>query len=261
VFRHLELVERDTILVVSMNRPEVRNALSIDLMEELTACALQCEARSDVAAVVLAGGADYFSAGADLKDPKRWNASAQSLVEQRRLAGLGYRMCEAWEKIPQITIAAIAGYALGGGLAIALACDFRVAEENSLVGFPEVSLGLPLTWGSIARMVQLAGPTKAKRLTILCERLAAPVAYDMGLLDYLCAPGEALTRATELARSVAAMPQAVVRMSKETINATANALLHLGAHGGADQFAWSAASEEARAARAAFSRKKARDAC
>jgi enoyl-CoA hydratase/carnithine racemase len=255
MYRYLLLEPHGAALIVRMNRPEARNALSVALMEELAEFARGCEARADVRVVILAGGPDHFCAGADLKDPERWEAPARGLSEQRRVANAGYRMCAAWEAIPQMTLAAIEGCAIGGGLALALACDFRVAAAGAFVSLPEVSLGLPLTWGTVHRLVALVGPARAKRLTVLGERLAAPDAHALGLIDYLAAPGGAEARALELAAAIAALPEHSVRMSKETINAVANALLHLGSHMGGDQFALAAASEEVAAARERFAKR------
>ncbi|HSD43259.1 MAG TPA: enoyl-CoA hydratase/isomerase family protein [Burkholderiales bacterium] len=256
MYKHLALEEREGVLTVRMNRPRSRNALSLALMRELTELARGCEARGAVRAIVLAGGPDHFCAGADLKDPDRWDAASKPLAEQRRIASAGYRMCAAWEEIPQVTIAAIEGYAIGGGMALALACDFRVAAGNAFVSFPEISLGMPLTWGTIHRLVQLAGPAQAKRLAILCERIAAAEAREIGVIDHVAPAGEAESRAHDIARTVAAMPETVVRMTKESANAAANALLHLGSHAGADQFALAIASEEGHAARSRFTERK-----
>jgi enoyl-CoA hydratase/carnithine racemase len=115
---------------------------------------------------------------------------------------------------------------------------------------------MPLTWGTIHRLVQLAGPAQAKRLAILCERVSAPDARAAGLLDEVVPAGTAEARAIELARAAAAMPPAAARLAKETANAAANALLHLGAHMEADQFALLVASAEGRAARARFAERK-----
>jgi enoyl-CoA hydratase len=256
VYQHLTLDERDGILVARMNRPRSRNALSLALMQELTDFAHACDSRDAIRAIVLAGGADHFSAGADLKDPGRWDVASRPLGEQRRIANAGYRLCAAWEAIPQVTIAAIEGYAIGGGIALALACDFRVLAENAYVSFPEISLGMPLTWGTIHRLVQLAGPAQAKRLAILGERLSAAEARAAGIVEYVAPAGGAEARAHEIAGAAAALPQAAVRLTKETANAAANALLHLGSHMAAEQFALLTASEEGRVARARFTPRK-----
>ncbi len=249
MYKHLLLEARDGVLVVRLNRPRQRNALSLALMHELTELALECDLRDEMRAIVLAGGPDHFCAGADLREPGRWDVGAKPLAEQRRIANAGYRLCAAWEAIPQVTLAAIEGYAIGGGGALALACDWRIAAENAFVSFPEVSLGMPLTWGTIHRLVQLAGPAQAKRLAILCERVGAREAHAAGILDEVVPAGGAEARAVELARAAAAMPPAAARLAKETANAAANALLHLGARAEADQFALLVASAEGRAAR------------
>jgi enoyl-CoA hydratase/carnithine racemase len=158
-------------------------------------------------------------------------------------------MCKAWEEMPQITIAAIEGYAVGGGLALSLACDWRVLAQDAFVSLPEIALGIPLTWGTIPRLVNLLGPAKAKRLTILCERVVAPEALSLGLVDYTCDKGQALVRAQALAAQTLAQPAATLRMSKESVNAAATALNHATSYMAHDQIALAASSPESRAAR------------
>jgi enoyl-CoA hydratase/carnithine racemase len=243
---------RERLAIVRLARPAARNALSRELMRALTRTARELAERTDIDVVVLTGDATCFSAGADLKDGRAWEDDSLSAVERRENAGTGYRMCKAWEELPQITIAAIEGYAVGGGLALTLACDWRVAADDAFVSLPEIALGIPLTWGTIPRLVNLLGPAKAKRLTILCERIAAPAALAIGLIDYVAPRGQALARALEVAGQTLAMPAAAVRMSKETANAVATALNHAAGHMAHDQIVAAAASPEARAARAAF---------
>jgi enoyl-CoA hydratase/carnithine racemase len=250
------VIEREgRVAVVRMNRPAQRNALSIAFMRALTrtAEALRDDPKIDV--VLLTGGGGWFSAGADLKDEERWSIADKPLAEQREIGQTGYRMARAWEELPQITIAAIEGYAIGGGLALALACDWRVLAEDAFVSLPEIGLGIPLTWGTLPRLIALGGPARAKRLIILCERIGAQDALQMGFVDYVVAGGETLAKAREVAGRVLEMPRASVRMSKETVNATAYALAHLASHAGADQFNLAAASPEAADARARFSKR------
>jgi enoyl-CoA hydratase/carnithine racemase len=256
-YENLKLEVADRCAVVTLDRPASRNALSHRLMRELIAVAHELAGRDDVDAVILSGGPKCFSAGADLEDARAWADPSLSISERRRITATGYRLCRAWEEIPQITIAAIEGYAVGGGLALALACDWRVAGNDAFVSLPEISLGIPLTWGTIPRLVNLLGPAKAKRLTILCERIAAPQALALGLLEETVPAGEALARARDMAGRALAMPPAVVRMSKESINAVATALNHAAGYMAHDQIALAAASEESRAAReAALHRRK-----
>ena len=238
------------LALVRMNRPASRNALSRALMRELTTCARTLAERTDVDVVILTGDNACFSAGADLKDANAWADDTLSTVERREVAGTGFRMCKAWEEMPQITIVAIEGYAIGGGLALSLACDWRVLADDAFVSLPEIALGMPLTWGTIPRMVNLLGPARAKRLTILCERVTANEALAMGLIDHVTPKGTALEKARALAAQTLAMPAAAVRMSKESVNAVATALNHAAGYMAHDQIALAAASPEARTARA-----------
>lgn len=244
---HIDIDGR--IAVVQLHRPAARNALSQALMRELTRCARELAERSDIDVVLLTGGERCFSAGADLRDARSWADASMPLVERREVASLGWRMCRAWEELPQITIAAIEGYAVGGGLALALACDWRVAADDAFVSLPEIALGIPLTWGTIPRLTSLIGPARAKRLTILCERVPAAEALAIGLVDYRAAKGQALAQAREVATRTLAMPAAAVRMSKESVNAVATALHHAAGYMAHDQIALAAASAESRAAR------------
>ncbi|HTP96504.1 MAG TPA: enoyl-CoA hydratase/isomerase family protein [Burkholderiales bacterium] len=244
------------LATVKLDRPARRNAFSVDLMEQLIAAANELSLRHDIGAVVVTGGDEFFSAGADLKDERRWDTGSKTFVERRETARLGTRLARAWEEVPQITIAAIEGYAIGAGLALTLALDWRVMASNAFVSLPEIELGIPLTWGSIPRLTRLVGPAKAKRVTILCERIGAPDALAMGLIDYVAAPGAAAARAREVAQAVLAMPAHSVRMSKESVNVAANALNHAASFMAHDQFQLAMATEESRKARAAVLARK-----
>lgn len=249
MYEHLIVKEQGRWVEVHLNRPQVRHALSRALMREITAVARALSERTDIDVVILTGDARCFSAGADLNDAQAWADDSLSTVQRRDMAGTGFRMCKAWEEMPQITIAAIEGYAVGGGLALSLACDWRVLAQDAFVSLPEIALGIPLTWGTIPRLVNLVGPAKAKRLTILCERVAAPEALSLGLVDYLIDKGQALIRAQALAEQTLAQPAATMRMSKESVNAAATALNHATSYMAHDQIALAASSAESRAAR------------
>src|SRR3990172_11130739 len=249
MYRTLDLQIKGGIATVALNRPEARNAMSAELMEEMIACAARIAARRDVDVAIVRGSGACFSAGADLKDSRRWANAAQPLEEQRETAALGYRMARAWEELPQITLAAIEGYAIGGGLALAAALHWRVMATNAFVSLPEIALGIPLTWGTIPRLVNLLGPAKAKRLTILCERVTAEQALSMGLADFLAPPGQALKAARGPAARVVALPRNSVRMSKESVNAYANIGAHAASHMAHDQGQLAPARPASRAAR------------
>lgn len=248
MYRNLKLELDGRLARLTLERPERRNAFSAELMRELIAAAGELAARRDVDAVVVSGAGGVFSAGADLKDSSRW-AGGAPLLEQREIASLGGRMARAWEELPQVTVAAIEGYAVGGGLAFAAALDWRVMARDAFVSLPEISLGIPLTWGTLPRLVNLVGPARAKRLAILCERVDAQAAQAMGLVEEVCAPGTALAAAGELAAKALAMPKHSVMMTKETVNAYASIGAHAVSHMAPDQLELAAASPESRAAR------------
>lgn len=248
-FQHIALQVDGRLATVRLQRPASRNAMSVALMRELTRAAQGLAERCDVDAVLLTGDATCFSAGADLKDRAAWADETLPLVERREIAGLGWRLCKAWEELPQVTIVAIEGYAVGGGLALAVACDWRVIADDAFVSLPEIALGIPLTWGAIPRLTALVGPARAKRLTILCERIGAADALAMGLVDHVAPHGDALARATEIAQQVLALPAAAVRMSKATVNALATSGHLAAAHMGLDQLMLAGASAESKAAR------------
>ena len=253
----LKLEIKGAVATVTLNRPEARNAMSAALMREMIACAGRLAAKRGVDVVIVRGSGKCFSAGADLKDASRW-ASTRPLHEQREIAALGYRMARAWEEVPQITIAAIEGYAIGGGLALVAALDWRVIAEDAFVSLPEIALGIPLTWGTLPRLVNLVGPARAKRLSILCERMPAADALAIGLADYVAPPGKALSKAKEVAKQVLALPRNSVRMTKESVNAYASIGAHAASHMAHDQVQLASASKEARTAREKFLLRKAK---
>jgi len=248
----LEIQASGGVWSVRLNRPQTRNAFSLELMRSLIQTAEQLRDEPGVRAVILCAAGPHFSAGMDLAEVQKSDASKLSLAERRKLAALGERMCQAWEDIPAMTIAAIEGHCIGGGAALAAALDWRVIGSSAWFWLPEIALGLPLGWGALPRLVGLLGPARAKRFIILGERLQGQQALDFGLAEYLVADGQAEAEAVKLAQRVVELPEVAVAMSKQAVNASANALNHLASHMVSDQLALALASEEALAARARF---------
>jgi enoyl-CoA hydratase/carnithine racemase len=245
-------VEREGVVaVVRFDRGESLNAFNQKLIRELTAVARAFHDDLDTRAVVLTGSARAFSAGIDLRDPETWTRP-ESDVAAREQFYRGVRLCRAWEDMPQITVAAIEGLAVGAGVALAIACDWRVIARDAYLYVPEVRIGLNLQWGALPRLVALVGPARAKRITILCERMAAEEAVRWGLAEEIAEAGRAVEVARDLARRAAEMPAAAVRIVKEAVNATAGALHRATSFADADQSALTAAHRDARAAREAF---------
>ena len=248
----LDIQAKGGVWSVRLNRPQTRNAFSLELIRSLTQTAEQLRDEPGVRAVVLCAAGPHFSAGMDLAEVQKSDASKLSLAERRTLAALGERMCQAWEDIPAMTIGAIEGHCIGGGAALAAALDWRVIGSSAWFWLPEIALGLPLGWGALPRLVGLLGPARAKRFIILGERLQGQQALDFGLAEYLVADGQAEVEALKLAQRVVELPEVAVAMSKQAVNASANALNHLASHMVSDQLALALASEEALAARAWF---------
>lgn len=249
-------IERDGALaVVRFDRGGSLNAFDQDMIVGLTDVALEFQKDLNTHAVVLGGALDVFSAGIDLKDERMWQMQGLSDIEKREVFYRGVRLCQAWEDMPQITVAAMEGLSIGAGVALALACDFRIMGQEAFLQVPEVRIGLNLQWGALPRLISLVGPAKAKRICLLCERMPAKQALEWGLIDELAFDGAALEHATALARRTFAMPAVTVRMVKEAINATANALHKVSAYADADQSQLSGAFEEALAAREAFTQR------
>jgi enoyl-CoA hydratase len=163
------------------------------------------------------------------------------------------RLCRAWEEMPQLTICAMERLSVGAGVAIALACDWRVLGRNAYLYVPETKIGLNLQWGALPRLVTLVGPAKAKRITLMQEKMGAQQALDWGLIDAIAEDGQTVDKALEMARTVLDQAPAVtVRLVKEAINATAGALHRASSFADADQSQLTGKFEAAVEARAKF---------
>lgn len=245
------------IVHVTFDRGDNMNALNAELMQSLTATAqlLQQDINSSV---VILSGEGAFSAGADLKANRAILSkdSDMTLLARRQALKLGPDMCAAWEQLEQITIAAIESFCVGGGVALAAACDHRVAGEDALFYLPEVPLGMQMSWQSNPRAVALIGPSRAKRFVILGEKLLAPTALEWGLIDECVKPGGSLAAATALAERYAALPPVPLRMAKQAINAAAGALNYTASYADRDQFLLTTTSDDLQEGIGAFLEKR-----
>ncbi|RIJ17781.1 enoyl-CoA hydratase/isomerase family protein [Henriciella mobilis] len=249
----LVTIERQgRVAIVRFDTGTRANALSQALIRELTDAARQFHDAPDVSAVVLTGRADQFTLGADLKDPERAASADAGLSERRILLRAGPRLCQAWEDVDALTICAIEGWCVGGGMALAAACDLRVASREAMLYVPEVERGMNMSWGSIPRFVALVGPARTKRLAALCEKVPAQTAYDWGLCDHLTEPGGALRHALEVAERASGLPPTALKMVKQDVNVAAHALARATAHRDLEAFLLTQESEDFREGVAAF---------
>ena len=250
-YANVEIESRGTVAVVRFDRKSSLNAFNQELILELTDVAKRFQGDLETRAVVLTGAASGFSAGIDLKDAKTWEKLDDDVALRERFYR-GVKLCKAWEEMPQITVAAMEKLAVGAGVALALACDWRVLARDAYLYVPEVKIGLNLQWGALPRLITLVGPARAKRIVILCERMSAEHALDWGLVDELADSGASIEGALALAEAAAAMPHATTRMIKEAVNATANALHHVSAYADADLSQLTGGFQDALAARKTF---------
>jgi enoyl-CoA hydratase/carnithine racemase len=242
--------------LVTFDRGNGVNALSQDLMEELIGVAGSFEDDTDINTIILTGAKNAFTGGIDLKDPKLLQAMNADLGARRKLLAYGPKMCRAWEDLEQITIAAIEGHCVGGGVALAISCDFRIAARSAFFRIPELKLGMNMSWQSLPRLTHLVGPARAKEMVILAQKVNASTAHDWGLVQEVTEDGKAVGHALEMADKIATMPPLPVRMTKETINAITNSLDRVCSHMDTDQFMLCQMTEDHKEAIGAFLNKR-----
>jgi enoyl-CoA hydratase len=221
----IETVDRVATLTIS--REQRRNALN-DATLLLLKRALEELARADVSAIILTGaGSKAFSAGADIKE-----LAAQPMKERIASTDLGQSVGDMIEQYPRPVIAAIEGFCLGGGLEMAMCCDYRVCGEGATFGLPEVALGALSSWGGTVRLPRLVGPARAREVILFNRRLDAKEAFEWGLVNRVVPQGTALQAARALAGEVfASTDPGIVSIAKglltHGIGATPRAQRHL----------------------------------
>ncbi len=210
-------VERDgAVAVVTIDRPEALNALDPTTLTALRDALAELAADAATRAVVLTGaGEKAFVAGADIKAMAAMNAD-----EARAWGALGHETALLLETMPKATIAAVNGFALGGGCELALACDIRYASETARLGQPEVSIGIIPGWGGTQRLPRVVGIGLAKELILTGRMVDADEALRSGLVNAVFPADELMTKALELAQSIAAKSPLVVAAIKEATGRT-----------------------------------------
>src|SRR6202041_2634754 len=207
------------IAVVRFDRGDGIHALAPEALRQLTDAARSFEDDGDTSVVVLTGSAKAFSAGFDLKDAEGRSRKTMDLGSLRRHLKLGPRLARAWQEMDQITIAAIEGFCIGGGIALAVALDFRVMSRSAHMRIPEIGLGMNMSWQSIPRLLHLMGPARTKQAVILADqRISAEGAPAGGGGGEGADPGAPVDPAMAGAAKFPSQPPISAAMTKLTIN-------------------------------------------
>ena len=198
--------------VVTMNRPEALNALNDQVLRDLDAVLTQAEEDTELYVLVVTGAGRSFVAGADIGQ-----MSGFSAVEGKAFGVYGNQVFAKLENLSKPTIAAVNGFALGGGCELAMACDIRLASEKAKFGQPETGLGITPGFGGTQRLPRIVGASRAMELILTAKTISAAQAREIGLVSEVYPPEELMDRALELANAIAANAQVAVRQSKAAI--------------------------------------------
>ncbi len=220
------------IATVKINRPDKLNAMNTDVARELVSLFTQLDTDNDVKVIILTGeGEKAFSAGADIEYMSK--ISADESVEY---AKLGQLVTNTIELVSKPTIAAINGFALGGGCEVAMSCDIRIAADTAKLGQPEVTIGIPPGWGGTQRLMRIVGIAKAKELVYTGKMIKADEALQIGLVNQVFPLASLMEETMKMANQIAANSVSGVKMSKIAINKGRNADLDTGL--GIELLAW-----------------------
>jgi len=251
-YKNIIFEKENGIATITFNRPKALNALSTDLIAELSRAADEVGEDEAVRVLILTGaGEKAFVAGADITELATYN-SLQGKV-------FGKKGHEAFNKIEGLSIpviAAVNGYALGGGCEIALTCDFIYAAENAMFGLPEITLGLMPGFGGTQRLPRLIGANMAKEMIYTGKMISAAEAHRIGLVNKVCPPGALMEEVKKTAAEIASRGKVSLRAAKQAVNRGMDVDLASGCAIEIDAFALCLASEDAREGTRAFLEKR-----
>jgi len=243
--------EENGVAVLTIDRQDKLNSLNPRVIEEIHRALQELEEDQPRVTIVTGAGERAFVAGADIAEMNK-----MSPLEAKRFAELGHRATALLDRSTVPSIAAVNGFALGGGCELALACDIRIAAENALFGFPEVTLGILPGLGGTQRLPRLVGPGIAKEMIFSGRRIKAEEARTVNLVNRVVPEGEALDVARELAGEIASNGPVAVRHAKAATNKAQDLDLESGLDYEADQFALLFGTEDAREGMGAFVEKR-----
>ena len=243
---------KDGVAIITFNRPEVLNALSDKLFKELSHALDEISENEDIRVLILTGaGEKSFVAGADIKEIAAFDA-----LDAKSFAQTGQLTINKFEKLPIPVIAAVNGFALGGGCEIALACDFIYASENAMFGLPEINLGLIPGLGGTQRLPRLIGKNMAKEMIFTGKMISAAEAEKIGIVNKVCSQKSLMEEAVKTAKTIASRGKVSLRTAKQAINNGMNVDLATGCSIEIDAFALCFTSPDAKEGALAFLEKR-----
>jgi enoyl-CoA hydratase len=251
--QYLEVERHDAVTLVRLNRPEVLNALCLGLMEELAQTFSELEADDEVAVIVLTGNDKAFAAGADINEMK--DVSFQYMLEDGGLT----RHCDSIANCSKPVIAAVAGYALGGGCELAMMCDFIIAADNAKFGQPEITIGTIPGFGGSQRLTRLVGKSRAMDMCLTGRMMDAAEAERSGVVSRVEALDSYLDVALEAAAKIAGFSRPVVSMAKAAVDLALETTLTQGIKTERQMFKSTFALDDQKEGMAAFAEKRSPD--
>lgn len=251
-FKNLLLQSSNGVAVVTINRPKVLNALDDTTMKELDQLCDELAQNDAIKVIIITGsGEKAFVAGADIAQMLPLSA-----IESRKYSKDGQATLNKLENLPQAVIAAINGFALGGGCELAMACDIRIASNKAKFGQPEVSLGITPGFGGTQRLARLVGKGRAMELLFTGEFIDAEEAYRIGLVNKVVAPDELMDSAMFMAEKIMSCSPLAVQLSKVAINEGIDADLQTGVAYEAEVFALCFSTNDQKEGMSAFQEKR-----
>lgn len=246
------LEKKGHIAVATINRPKALNALNSQVLEDIDQLVEQVKADDEIRALVITGsGEKAFVAGADIGE-----MSTLTKAEGEAFGKKGNDVFRKLETLPIPTIAAVNGFALGGGCELSMACDIRLASEKAKFGQPEVGLGITPGFGGTQRLARIVGVSNAMELILTAKTINAARAQELGLVSHVYPPEELMDKAMELAQAIAANAQVAVRQSKAAIRRGLQTDMYTGAAYEAEAFGLCFATEDQKDAMTAFVNKE-----
>ncbi len=252
-FKNLRYEIEKHVGTITVDRPQALNAISLETMDELETIVASIERGADVRALIITGaGEKSFVAGGDLKEFGRLDSLQAGRAMALKMQGILNRL----EALEALVIAAINGYAFGGGCEVAVACDYRIASAEARLGFRQVKMGLVPGWGGGPRLVRLVGRPAALRLLLTGDTVTAEEALRLGLVDEVHPPAGVMPAARALAARVASNPPLAVRYIKRSLHVGQDMPLHAAVAYEAELFSVAWDGEDHREAERAFLEKR-----